>query len=106
MINLKNPLLFNLLFLVSLSAYSAKVDTVETTSPSMNKKIKAVVITPDSYSKNKRFPVVYLLHGYSDNYAGLTINGWYGENTDQRETINVLRFLPKEERLNFREKST
>ena len=67
-VNLKH-LLPALLLLVSLNAFSAKVDTVETASASMNKKIKAVVITPDSYSKGKQFPVVYLLHGYGGNYA-------------------------------------
>jgi S-formylglutathione hydrolase FrmB len=35
----------------------------------MKKEIKAVVIKPDSYASGKRFPVVYLLHGYSGNYS-------------------------------------
>ena len=50
-------------------AYAAKVDTVNTTSASMHKTIKAVVILPDAYNTKKRYPVVYLLHGYSGNYA-------------------------------------
>jgi S-formylglutathione hydrolase FrmB len=49
--------------------YAAIVDTVETYSASMKKNIKAVVITPDSYAAAKELPVVYLLHGYSGNYA-------------------------------------
>ena len=36
----------------------------------MKKDIKAVVIKPAGYETGKRFPVVYLLHGYSDNYRG------------------------------------
>lgn len=48
---------------------AAKVDTVATTSSSMQKKINAVVITPDGYDKNGKYPVVYLLHGFSDNYT-------------------------------------
>jgi len=63
--------------------FASKVDTVETFSQVMNKKIKAVIITPDNYSKDKQYPVIYLLHGasgknsYSDwiknapNIAGL-----------------------------------
>jgi S-formylglutathione hydrolase FrmB len=47
----------------------AEVDTVRTMSKTMNKVIKAVVITPDNYDKRKEMPVVYLLHGYSGNYA-------------------------------------
>lgn len=36
----------------------------------MQKDIKAVVITPDSYARQTKFPVLYLLHGYSDRYDG------------------------------------
>ncbi|MGV3559023.1 alpha/beta hydrolase [Larkinella arboricola] len=49
--------------------WAAKIDTVQTYSPSMKKTIKAVVLTPDSYTNGQEFPVVYLLHGYSGNYA-------------------------------------
>jgi S-formylglutathione hydrolase FrmB len=45
--------------------YASKVDTVATFSQVMNKTIKAVVITPDNYSKDKLYPVIYLLHGAS-----------------------------------------
>lgn len=45
------------------------VDTIVTYSKAMHKDVKAVVITPQSYSANKQYPVVYLLHGYSDNYS-------------------------------------
>lgn len=48
---------------------ASRVDTVITRSAVMKKDIKAVVITPDNYSKAKQYPVVYLLHGYSGNYA-------------------------------------
>ncbi|SFU09026.1 S-formylglutathione hydrolase FrmB [Algoriphagus locisalis] len=47
----------------------ASVDTVATYSASMQKEIKAVVITPKDYNKSKDYPVVYLLHGYSGNYS-------------------------------------
>lgn len=56
-----------LLYLFSFQAL-ASVDTVATFSASMQKEIKAVVITPADYSKSKEYPVVYLLHGYSGNY--------------------------------------
>lgn len=51
------------------SVFAGTVDTVATFSPSMKKEIKAVVIRPASYDKSKAYPVVYLLHGYSGNYA-------------------------------------
>ena len=52
-----------------LTVRSATVDTVTTYSASMKKQIKAVVVTPDNYAGTKELPVVYLLHGYSGNYA-------------------------------------
>jgi S-formylglutathione hydrolase FrmB len=63
--------IFCFLFLIASVqvARSATVDTVETYSTAMKKKIKAVVVTPDQYQKAKALPVVYLLHGYSGNYA-------------------------------------
>ncbi|SFE22487.1 alpha/beta hydrolase [Flavobacterium xueshanense] len=59
-----------LLVFVFFSAKAAKVDTIQVFSASMKKNIKTCVIVPDSYKKSKiKFPVVYLLHGYSGNYA-------------------------------------
>ena len=58
------------LILLSLNLYTmaAKVDTVNIYSKGMNKKVPAVVILPESYKSSKNLPVIYLLHGYSDNY--------------------------------------
>jgi len=53
---------------VCLMANAATVDTVNVPSPSMNKNIPAIVIKPDQYQTNQKFPVVYLLHGYSGCY--------------------------------------
>ena len=51
-------------------AKAAKVDTVSVFSNAMQKLIKCVVIKPYSYKKKyKKFPVVYLLHGYSGDYS-------------------------------------
>ena len=41
----------------------ASVDTVSIYSDAMHKNIKAVVVKPESYKKEKDFAVVYLLHG-------------------------------------------
>jgi len=52
------------------TAYGAKVDTVATYSASMDKTIKAVVLTPEAKNGDKgALPVVYLLHGYGGNYG-------------------------------------
>ena len=68
--SMKKTIYILLLFLVFFSAKAAKVDTIQVFSASMKKNIKTCVIVPDNYKKNKKkFPVVYLLHGYSGNYA-------------------------------------
>ncbi len=57
------------LLLLAAGAIGATVDTVTTFSACMKKSIKAVVVLPAGYDKGKTYPVVYLLHGYSGNYA-------------------------------------
>jgi S-formylglutathione hydrolase FrmB len=60
---------FLFLIIVSTSCF-ANVDTVFIASHSMQKSIKAVIITPKKYKKRKpALPVVYLLHGYDGNYS-------------------------------------
>lgn len=61
-----------ILFLGFVRTFAQSVDTVMVYSPSMDKQIKNVVILPENYSKAAdatRYPVVYLLHGYSGNYS-------------------------------------
>ena len=61
-----------LLFLINTSAViAAKIETFSVYSKSMFKSIPNQVIIPDTYkNSNERFPVLYLLHGASDNYLG------------------------------------
>jgi S-formylglutathione hydrolase FrmB len=57
-------------FFLTNTSIAGTVDTVSISSNSMHKKIKAVVIKPAAYeTSNERYPVVYLLHGYSGNFA-------------------------------------
>lgn len=57
------------LFILSvIGSKAAIVDTVTTYSASMKKNIKAVVIRPNNYSKEKALPVIYLLHGHGGKY--------------------------------------
>ncbi len=61
---------FVILVVVFQLAFSRpQVDTITVYSAIMKKEIKSVVVLPEKYSKKKHYPVVYLLHGYSDNYA-------------------------------------
>jgi len=55
--------------LIFTSVSAASVDTAVIYSTSMHKSIKCVIVKPETYLKGQKlFPVVYLLHGYSDRY--------------------------------------
>jgi S-formylglutathione hydrolase FrmB len=57
--------------LVSQPLLASRIDTVRIFSQAMQKEIPAIVITPDTYTGSEEaYPVVYLLHGYSDTYTG------------------------------------
>ncbi|RCH55391.1 esterase family protein [Mucilaginibacter hurinus] len=60
-----------LLFILANTAIlnAASVDTASTYSAAMKKNIKAVVVKPEGYVKDKNYPVLYLLHGFGGNYA-------------------------------------
>ena len=48
---------------------AGEVDTILVSSTVMKKKISCVIIKPDSYkNSSNKYPVVYLLHGYSGSY--------------------------------------
>ncbi len=62
--------IFSLIVVSTVQVFSrSQVDTLSVYSPKMHKDIKNVVIVPENYSEKTKYPVVYLLHGYSDNYA-------------------------------------
>ena len=71
--NRLNKLLFSFLLIFGngLHSLAAEVDTISIYSSAMKKISKCVIILPESYKtdQEKKFPVVYLLHGYSGNYA-------------------------------------
>lgn len=54
----------------------------------MNKDIKAIIVTPDGYSASKKYPVLYLLHGYSGNYTD-----WSQQVPDLADYADVYQML-------------
>jgi enterochelin esterase-like enzyme len=52
-----------------------KVETVEYESKSVGDTRKMTVYLPPGYSKDTKYPVLYLLHGAGDNEGGWTRNG-------------------------------
>ncbi|MEI7661921.1 MAG: alpha/beta hydrolase family protein [Bacteroidota bacterium] len=66
---MKKPFFFLIAVFIIQTAFAGSVDTATIYSSCMHKNIKCVIIKPESYSKKQlHFPVVYLLHGYSDRY--------------------------------------
>lgn len=61
--------LLALLVFCQLAFSRVQVDTISVFSHKMKKEVKSVVIVPENYNVKKHYPVVYLLHGYGDNYA-------------------------------------
>ncbi|HEY4291020.1 MAG TPA: alpha/beta hydrolase family protein [Puia sp.] len=61
--------LLPLFLLLSIKTFAARVDTILVHSTVMKKDIKCVIIQPSSKTNQHNLPVIYLLHGYSGNYA-------------------------------------
>ena len=86
----------SLLFLACVftaNLFAAKVDTLKVYSDAMQKEIPAVIITPESYSKNTSYPVIYLLHGYSGNYKS-GLKGEYDAAPRYADAYNMIIVLP------------
>lgn len=68
----KNLMLLVALLCSAVSGYCAHVDTILVHSEAMDKDVKCVVVVPDSYyasSTSTKYPVFYLLHGWSGSYS-------------------------------------
>ena len=65
----RNLLLAALLLILVAPSFAAKLYTLLVNSPSMNKDVQVVVVTPDAALGKKAVacPVIYLLHGYGGN---------------------------------------
>ncbi|WP_026950305.1 alpha/beta hydrolase [Algoriphagus mannitolivorans] len=91
---MKKFLLILCLILPGLGFAQAKVDTIEVFSKLMNKNLKAAVTTPSEYPlTDKKYPVVYLLHGgsgaYYDWHQKVTEPGLVNRLSDQYQLIIV-----------------
>lgn len=81
-------LIFNFLALANV-VRAGHLDTLEIFSPAMQKVSRCFVITPDNYTfSSKPYPVVYLLHGWSGNYAG-----WLTEAPQLRQHADTYQMI-------------
>ena len=75
-------------FGITLQSQAADAKHLSTHSQSMDKDIPVVVITPDGYSENKSYPVLYLLHGYSGNE-----NDWIDKVPEIKDYADLYQFI-------------
>jgi S-formylglutathione hydrolase FrmB len=69
---MKSFIFFSFLF-ITVASKAASVDSIAIYSNSMHRAVKTVVVRPASTDINKRFPVVYLLHGAFGSYSNWII---------------------------------
>lgn len=66
---MKQLIITLLLSSTCLISKATQVDTITVYASKMKKSVKTVVIKPETYTADKQYPVIYLLHGYSGNYT-------------------------------------
>ena len=72
------------------TSHAFRQEAVNVRSEKMDKDVPVTVITPDGYGEKEAYPVIYLLHGYSDNYTSWSKNGVVGGLSDQYGIIFVM----------------
>ncbi|GAB3545069.1 alpha/beta hydrolase [Spirosoma fluminis] len=100
--NLFTRSLFTLsLATLPLAGFCAKADTLDVPSAAMNRKMRAAVVLPESYSKSKTaYPVLYLLHG-----GGGQFSDWLKQTPDKMlvhklaDQYNLIVVMPEGDRL-------
>lgn len=78
------------LLVLSFAASAYNIKEVKVFSESMKKDVPVTVVTPNTYVNGTEFPVVYLLHGYSDNNTTWTERTDVEELSDQYGVVIVM----------------
>ena len=65
---MKKILFLLIICITATNIFAKQVDIIEVNSPSMNLKVKNVIILPADYESKTNLPVLYLLHGYGGNH--------------------------------------
>lgn len=72
------------------TSYAFNQEEVQVRSEKMNKDVPVTVITPEGYGEKDAYPVIYLLHGFSDNYTKWSQKGVVGGLSDQYGIIFIM----------------
>lgn len=76
--------------ILSASVHAFEQKEINVWSEKMGKDVPVAVIIPDRYGSEDAYPVIYLLHGFSDNHLKWTQKGVVGGLSDQYGIIFVL----------------
>lgn len=84
--------LFLLFLTITFASFAGahSIQTIELPSKHMQRGEMINVVLPDSYQQGGNFPVVYLLHGYSDNHEAWLTKGNAAPYADKYNVILVL----------------
>ncbi|WP_064610007.1 alpha/beta hydrolase [Streptobacillus moniliformis] len=85
---MKKYLLIFLTFITTFT-YSFKREDIKIFSKLMNKMIPVTVILPDGYSNDKKYSVIYTLHGWSGNNKNFPEKTPIGELSDKYNVIFI-----------------
>lgn len=67
---------------------AATVDTISIDSKSMSKGIKTVIVLPEQYNPAEKYPVLYLLHGYSGRY-----DNWVNNAPEIKKLVDTYNYI-------------
>lgn len=79
------------------AAQSATARTVRFTSGALDgmQATFAILVPPGYDTSDKRYPVVYLLHGGTQNHTAFPARAWFGKEVRRREMIAVMPHVPQ-----------
>ena len=78
------------------SGQSVTARTVRFSSESLGGQATfAVLVPPDYDSSSTRYPVVYLLHGGTQNHTAFPARTWFGKEISRRNLIAVMPHVPQ-----------
>jgi len=82
---------------VSASAQSRTARTVRFTSEALagTQATFAILLPPGYDSSDRRYPVVYLLHGGTQNHTAFPARAWFSKEVSRREAIVVMPHVPQ-----------
>jgi putative tributyrin esterase len=77
-------------------AQSLTAHTVRFNSPALGGEATFAILLPPAYdSSEQRYPVVYLLHGGTQNHTAFPARRWFAKEVTRREMIVVMPHIPQ-----------